>query len=204
MAEPSTAVPGEREIAAEWHRRRTRQSWVIVAILVVAGVFDAISGNPVDALLLIGVGILLGVLPGNPEPGRTREPSMRSRSQLVIASGAGTVAFAAVVGTFKRHSWPMTAAILVPGIGALALAWSGSRQRRPGPPLRLPQVLPWIAVAVSLGIFELVNLLLQPGLTIDSYDHPTLSVLWDGASGGLGDSIGLLVWITLGIYLVDR
>ena len=184
--------------------RTSGQAQVIVVILILAVVFDAISGNPVDALLLIGVGILLGLFPGDPEPEPTAEPSIRSRSRRVIVAGLAAVGFATVVGTFERHSWPMTAGILIPGIGALALAGTGAQQRRPGPPLELRQLLPWITVAVSLGIFELVNLLLQPGLTIDSYDHPTLSVLWDGASGGLGDSIGLLAWITLGVYLVDR
>ena len=184
--------------------RSSGQAQVIVIILIVAGVFDAISGNPVDALLLLGVGILLGLYPGDPETDRTAEPSMRSRSRMVIAAGIGAVGFAAAVGTFERHSWPMTLGILVPGVAGLTLAWSGARQRHPGPVLRLRQLLPWIGVALSLAIFELVNLLLQPGLTIDSYDHPTLSVLWDGASGRVGDSIGLLAWITLGAYLVDR
>lgn len=59
-------------------------------------------------------------------------------------------------------------------------------------------------MALGVAGFELVNLFLQPGLTIDSYDHPTLSVLWEATGTGVGETLALLAWLAVGVYLVDR
>jgi len=184
--------------------RVTRHAGLIVFILLLAGVFDAISGNPVDAVLLVAVGALLAVFPDRP----VYVPSgagHRVRLGTLAVAVAAAAAFAIVVGRFERYTWPVTIGVLVPGITALTFVWRGTRRRDPGPRLELRQVAPWMAVFVALGLFELVNLLLQPGLTIDSYDHPTLSVLSDAIlDGHLGRSLGLFVWLLLGVYLVDR
>jgi hypothetical protein len=209
MAEP-------RELESEWvddyttdvvarpPRRLTRQSGLIVFILVVAGIFDALSGNPIDSILLIAVGLALAWFPDGPVPqqGMLRQ---RLRTGGLVAALALATAFAIVVGTFERYTWPTTIGVLAPGVTGLTLAWRGTRRRDPGPRLDVRQVLPWMVVFVTLGLFELTNLLLQPGLTIDSYDHPTLSVLSDEVmTGHLGRSVGLFVWLLLGAYLLDR
>ena len=186
-------------------RRWTRQPVLVVAILIVAGVFDAISGNPVDAILLVAVGVLLAVFPDAPAATETALTGPRWRVGSIVAVLALATAFALVVGAFERYTWPMTIGVLVPGVTGLVFAWRGTRRRDPGPTLRLHQVLPWMAVFVTIGLFELTNLLLQPGLTIDSYDHPTLSVLSDMVlNGHFGRSLGLFLWLLLGAYLLDR
>ncbi|OFW66218.1 MAG: hypothetical protein A2Z12_00595 [Actinobacteria bacterium RBG_16_68_21] len=183
---------------------RTRQAMLVVFILIVAGVFDAISGNPVDAVLLVSVGVLLAVFPDDAETSGEREGSRR-RLGAVVATLALAGAFAIVVGSFERYTWPMTIGVLVPGVTALSVAWRGDHHRDPGPRLARRLVVAWMVVFVALGLFELTSLLLQPGLTIASYDHPTLSVLSDTVlNGHLGRSFGLFVWMVFGAYLLDR
>jgi hypothetical protein len=192
------------EPRADAPRGITRQSALIVFILVVAGIFDALSGNPIDSVLLISVGVLLAVFPEAPAPGEVAERA-GFRTGGIVAAAAIAAAFAIVVGGFERSTWPTTIGVLVPGVTGLTLAWRGTRHRDAGPRLAFRQVLPWMVVFVALGLFELTNLLLQPGLTVDSYDHPTLSVLSDTLlSGHLGRSLGLMAWLLFGAYLLDR
>lgn len=204
MTDPP-GVESERRIESSTAATpRTRQALLVVFILVVAGVFDAISGNPVDSILLFSVGVLLAVFPDGREPDSTRARPRRRLGVITIAVTLAT-AFAIVVGGFERHTWPVTIGVLVPGVTALTLAWRAPSGHDPGPKLELGQVFPWMAVFIVLGLFELANLLLQPGLTIDSFDHPTLSVLSDTVlSGHPGRSVGLLVWLLMGAYLIDR
>jgi len=184
-------------------RGPTRQSALIVFILVVAGVFDALSGNPVDAVLLVSVGVLLAVFPEG-TPGDIGERP-RLRVGGIAAALAVAAAFAIVVGGFQPGTWPATIGVLIPGVAALGVAWRGSRRREAGPRLEFRQVFPWMVVFVCLGLFELTNLLLQPGLTVDSYDHPTLSVLSDSLlQGHLGRTFALMAWLLFGAYLLDR
>jgi hypothetical protein len=66
-------------------------------------------------------------------------------------------------------------------------------------------VVAWLAIFVGLSLWELINLLLQPSFTTDSYAHPTLSVLSDPfLASPVGRAIGLFLWLVLGWYLVDR
>jgi len=184
--------------------RVTRQSGLIVFILVVAGVFDAISGNPVDAVLLISVGVLLAAFPQAPAAGEIAS-GPRLRVGGIVTALAIAAAFAIVVGGFEPGTWPTTIGVLVPGVTGLTVAWRGTRRRDAGPRLEFRQVFPWMVVFVCLGLFELTNLLLQPGLTVDSYDHPTLSVLSDSLlAGHLGRSLALMAWLLFGGYLLDR
>jgi len=185
-------------------RRRSRQSLLVVLILVVAGLFDTLSGgNPVDSSLLVAVGVLLAVFPDGPSPREAQ--GIQVRLGAVATAFSLALAFAIVVGGFERQTWPITIGVLGPGIAALILAWRGTRRRDAGPRLEPRLVLPWIVLFVTLGLFELTNLLLQPGLTIDSFDHPTLSVLSDSLlTGHVGRSAGLFVWLLMGAYLLDR
>jgi len=184
-----------------------RAAWprlLTIGILFLAGFFDAISGNPVDAVLLGGVAMLLWRYPDPAAPVRGDEPTPRLRLRLVVVAALGALGYAAIVGGLGRYTWPMTLGVLAPGLGGLVLAWRGRRRRDPGPSLRIGQVVPWLAVALGVAGFELVNLFLQPGLTIDSYDHPTLSVLWEATGTGVGETLALLAWLGVGVYLVDR
>ena len=200
MAEHTISARSIRDRAGS----RDRAAQVVVTILVIAGFFDAISGNPIDAALLVGVAALLWYHPEDRDPAQVTDPSRRYRVRIIIAGGLIAIAFAVVVGKFGRYTWPTTLGILIPGAIGLSVAWRGTRRRDPGPRLTVRQVVPWLLLGLTLAVFELVNLLLQPGLTIDSFDHPTLSVLWEATAEGIGDTLALLTWLALGAYLIDR
>jgi hypothetical protein len=56
-----------------------------------------------------------------------------------------------------------------------------------------------------LGLWELTQLLLQPSLTTDSWRHPTISVLSDPIlASHPGRTIGLILWLLFGWFLLDR
>lgn len=58
---------------------------------------------------------------------------------------------------------------------------------------------------VALGLWELLQLLQQPSFRTDSFDHPTISVLSDRyLASYLGRSIGLLLWLGIGWFLLRR
>jgi hypothetical protein len=119
---------------------------------------------------------------------------------------AAAIAFAAIVGTFGRYSWPATVAIILPGTAALLITWRGPLRHRAEPgPTPLVGIVAWASVFVALALWELTSLLLQPSLTTDSYAHPTLSVLTDPAlATHPGRSIALFAWLALGGFLILR
>jgi len=197
----------------------------VIVILILAGIFDGLSGNPVHAVLLIGVGLVLartsteGQAPSTGEmagaidgrDGRrlgmgqaSSEPahaSERTAFGLVVV-----VLYAAIVGSFARYSWPATIAVVVPGLLGLVLVWREPVVSGPEPaPIGRRGARAWGTVFVTLGLWELTNLLLQPSLEVGSHAHPTLSVLMDPVlSLHVGRSISLFLWLVLGWYLVRR
>ena len=63
----------------------------------------------------------------------------------------------------------------------------------------------WAAVFITLGLWELTMLLLQPTLKTDSWPHPTLSTLMDPVlASHPGRTISICVWVALGWVLVRR
>jgi hypothetical protein len=63
----------------------------------------------------------------------------------------------------------------------------------------------WASVFIALGVWELVALLLQPTLIIESYAHPTISAVMDPILvSHAARSVFLLLWLAVGWYLVDR
>ena len=122
---------------------------------------------------------------------------------LVVALSA---VFAAVVGSFPRYSWPTTAAIVAIGTGAVALAWRGPLVARPDTGrLPRPGVLAWVAVLVAGALWELQALLLQPSLTADSWQHPTISTLTDPVlSTHLGRTAIMFAWLLAGWFLLRQ
>jgi hypothetical protein len=196
----------------------------VVVIFVLAGAFDLLSGDfLVHGLVLLAVAAALlwdsvrgrrhDAPPSSeastgelvtPRPGFPA--AIRARRRFSWAFAVPALLYAAVVGTFARYSWPASIAVLVPAGAAVAVAW-----RRPSPeawsttPVGRRYVLAWAAVFVSLALWELAALLLQPSLTVSSYDHPTVSVLMDSVLGSsIGRSVFLALWLGVGSVLLER
>jgi hypothetical protein len=124
----------------------------------------------------------------------------------VAALLAGGAAFAGVVGSFSRYSWPTTAAVIGAGTVVVLIGWHGPLRARP-PAGRLPVAgtLAWVVVLVAGCLWELGALLQQPSLTTDSYSHPTISTLTDPLlAAAPGRAVLLLGWLAFGWYLVER
>ena len=181
----------------------------VVIILLLAGFFDSISGNPIHGVVLGTVALVLAFdAERNAEMARPDGPGvavLRTAWGRALLIGVAAL-YAVSAGTFGRYSWQATLAILLPGVTALALAWRGPPPGAPKPvrPQRRA-VLPWAAVCVALALWELAALLMQPTLTTDSYAHPTISVLSDPAlASHPGRSVIMFVWLCVGGYLVRR
>jgi len=195
----------------------------IVVILLLIAVFTAISGRPVNGLLLAVVAVCLAwdnartrrrvVIPAPAAAAgltaaRPREPliAARRRRPATAAVAAAGLVFAAVVGSFARYSWPATVSVIGLAAAVVAAGWQGpSRSRRdPGELPRRGTAL-WAGLLVATGLWELSALFLQPGLDTTSSAHPTISALTDPllTSHG-GRSVVLAVWVAAGWFLVRR
>ncbi len=202
----------------------------VIVILVLAGTFDWLSGNPIHSILLLaaafalardasirrraefakaagGPGLAGGHAPGGAETGARAVPFRAAFGDLSPrAVVIGAAAFAVIVGWFQRYSWPATATVVGVAAAGLALGWEEPPREASGPvPLRASGVLAWASVFVGLALWELATLLLQPSLTTDSYAHPTLSVVTDPILATRpGRSIILFLWLMFGWFLVQR
>lgn len=198
----------------------------VVWILLAIAFFTSISGKPVDGVLMLIVAVGLAwdagrrargrraahVAEGPADPGRPAEsrPASRAggrRRVLAVATLlAGGAAFAGVVGSFTRYSWPATAAIISLGTVVVLIGWHGPlRRRQVRGRLPVAGTLVWAVVLVFGCLWELAALLLQPSITTDSYAHPTISTLTDPVlATSPGRSLLLAAWLALGWYLVDR
>jgi hypothetical protein len=187
--------------------------WVLLAIAF----FTSISGKPVDGVLMLIVAVGLAWDAGRralrhpeaeeaPAPARTDRLAGRRRRFAVIALLAGAVAYAGVVGSFSRYSWPATAGIIGLGTVVVLIGWHGPVRARPdGGRLPVPGALAWLVVLVAGCLWELSALLQQPSLTADSSAHPTISTLTDPLlATSSGRSVILLAWVACGWYLVER
>jgi hypothetical protein len=133
-------------------------------------------------------------------------PSRRRRAVLAVTWLAGGALYAAVVGSFSRYSWPATAGVVALGATVVLIGWPGPLRPRPDPGrLPLPGTALWGGLLVAGGLWELGALVQQPGLTVSSSAHPTISTLTDPLlSSHGGRSIALAVWLLLGWLLVER
>jgi hypothetical protein len=191
----------------------------VVWILLAIAFFTAISGKPVDGVLMLLVAVCLAWDAGRRAVRQTgaddaavaqawpaRVRGGRRRLVAVSALLAGGVAFAGVVGSFSRYSWPVTAFIIGLGTIVVLIGWHGPVRTRPADG-RLPVAgtIAWIAVLVAGCLWELGALLQQPSITTDSYAHPTISTLTDPVlATSPGRSVVLLAWLAFGWYLVER
>ena len=253
---PTHMQPGAEHDEPRGNRgtHRTTPGWrrllwppdLIAGILLLAALFDWMSGNAVHALFLGCIGVALGrervqrrrageapppAIPdpveedgvGGPVVGGTllvgsdgavtlSESSDRSLARAagaryrVAVFAAGGIAFAIVVASFSRYSWPATVAVASLGAAVVAWGWQTPREGRPSraEPARRG-VIAWAAVLVVGGLWELSALLLQPSLTTDSPTHPTISVLTDPLlASHAGRAFVLLLWLASGWYLVQR
>ena len=193
----------------------------VIICLLVAALFDELSGNPLHFLVLVGTAVALAVararervalgtaerpvgLWGDPPEllGRMRSVLARSSIPLLLIPAA---AFALVVGWFGRYSVVPTLAVAAVGAVGIALSWHGPLGEEPLEPVERSGKVLWMLVIVALSAWELTNLFLQPTLSTNSYRHPTLSVLSDPFLGThFGRGLALLLWLRIGWGLLRR
>jgi len=179
----------------------------VVIILVLAGFFDMISGNPIihGVVLFAAAGAIVGDAIARRGAGQQlRKPAARPRTSLYVVGIM--IGYAVVVGEFTRYSWPASIAVAIPAVGAVAYAWRTSPPKRPeAEQVGVFGAIVWASVFIALGVWELAALLLQPTLIIESYDHPTISAVMDPILvSHAARSVFLLLWLAVGWYLVDR
>lgn len=196
----------------------------VIPVLMLAGFFDLISGDPVvHGTLLFTVALALGL---DDFRRRRRErsgvaadgsgsdaPATSSRFRRAVAHVQRSpvalmvgLSYVVVVGTFARYSWPASLAVFAPAALGIGVAWQGPQR----PPLEHQSfersgAFVWAAAFVALGLWELTNLFLQPSLTRGSQAHPTISVLMNPAlATHAGRSIFLAAWLAFGLFLLER
>jgi hypothetical protein len=131
----------------------------------------------------------------------------RLRRPLVILAGlACGAAYALVVGSFSRFSWPATVPVVALGTVVVMIGWRERRRVRPVPgPLPVAGTALWGGVFVAGCLWELTSLLQQPNLETGSYTHPTISTLTDPVLASMaGRAVVLAAWLGLGWFLVER
>lgn len=143
------------------------------------------------------------------QPASPAAPRPASRSRLWLGRCGwltAALAYVAVVGSFKRYSWPATLSVAALGCLMVAIGWQGplrQRARLTGQALRRAWL--WAVVLVAGGLWELSSLVQQPHLTTDSYAHPTISALTDPLlTTHPGRSLALGVWLLIGVFLAGR
>jgi hypothetical protein len=191
----------------------------VVAVLLLIALCTAISGKPLDGVLMVAVAALLifdtarirlrGTRPDTAATARPDEPrnsGRRGQTWAGLAVVAACGLYAAFVGSFSRYSWPATAAVVAVGCLVVAMGWQGPLRHRAeltGTAQRRSWL--WGVIVVGGGSWELSSLLQQPHLTTDSYAHPTISALTDPLlAGHPGRSLVLGAWLFVGWLLVSR
>jgi hypothetical protein len=118
----------------------------------------------------------------------------------------GGLLYAVLAASFPRFSWPATVAVISLGAAVVLAGWRGPVRARPVVG-RLPRrgLAAWGAVLAAGGMWELWSLFQQPGFSVTSYAHPTISALTDPVlAAEPGRAVVLAGWLLLGWYLVRR
>ncbi len=93
----------------------------------------------------------------------------------------------------------------MPGIAALVLASRSRWRAAPSEPLDRGGAGLWVTALTALGLFELLNFVLQPDRLTGSADHPTLSTLFnDVVVTHPRQALALTLWFLAGWWLVER
>jgi hypothetical protein len=215
-------------LAASLRRLPRGLAHPVALTFVLAAYFSYVSGDTVRAAYLLAVGLALAwdrarraagapaaAAPGSHHggPGRlavfSPESAERRRAamnRLLIPAALAAAAYALVVGSLQRYSWPATIAVCLPAAAGVIVAWwvsagSGTEPER----LSRPGVAAWAVVWVGASVWELTALYLQPSLSTDSPAHPTLSYLADPVLASFpGRAVVLFGWLALGWYLARR
>jgi hypothetical protein len=181
--------PGLRSERIERRVSEGAPAWVsraldpVVGILLLAGLFDGMAGNPIHALVLAGAGLgLVAVPPSVPDArgplAATGEPVGRSGRRWWWVALPVAAAYGVVAGGLDRYTWPVTFAILVPGVAVLVIG-SRSRRKATAEPGGTGGSAPWVIALVALGVFDVV------------VGHPE-------------QAVALGVWLLAGWWLVER
>ncbi|HEU5002376.1 MAG TPA: hypothetical protein VFW71_06300 [Actinomycetota bacterium] len=184
----------------------------VVWIFVLAGTFEVLTGDPsLHATLLYAVAAVLVVdsvrrrVGGRPAPQDSRPAAPPRSPRVTVLLLAAGVAFGVIVGTFRRYTLPVTVAIWVPGALAVVWAWRVPSRASSAPRLTGFGIAAWAGLFATVGIWELVALLFQPSLSVNSPGHPTLSTLLDPVLGHpLGRMVAIGAWLAAGWFLVER
>jgi hypothetical protein len=124
-----------------------------------------------------------------------------------VALVAGAVGLAGLGASFPTHGWPSTITVLIPTVVLLVLAIrprSSSSARRTSAALRRGLILWSVLLAAALA-WEAYAFVRQPDWSRPSYDHPTISTLFDPVlEQGPLRIVGWLVWLGVGWRLVTR
>jgi hypothetical protein len=193
----------------------------VIICLLVAALFDELSGNPLHFLVLVGTAVALAIararermalgtaerpvgLWGEPPMVLARVRSGLARSSIPLLL-IPAVLFALVIGWFGRYSVVPSLAVAAVGAFGIALAWHGPLRDEPLERVERSGKVLWMLVIVALSVWELTNLFLQPTLSTNSYRHPTISVLSDPLlRTHLGRWVALVLWLRIGWGLLRR
>jgi hypothetical protein len=173
--------------------------WFVLAATCV----HVIRQNVVDVLVFSGTAVLI-VVDGRRHDTHPVPVVDRVRTPLIAVVCA---AYLLLVLPLSRTAWPLAAAVVVPGLLALAAVWRVGRsplQLASRPDRGLGRAwLSWPVLLVVGCLFELVNFALQPNPQTDSYAHPTISALVDPLLGWApARAVVAAVWLAIGFWLV--
>ena len=175
-----------------------------IVIIILAGLVHLGRGAEVDGLVFVTIGVALIVAelrdrPAQSQPAR-REPL---GTQWILLGVLLCLSYGVLVGGWSLASAPVILAVAVPGLLILPLAWRVGPPRhaeRPGPARWL-----WAGVLVLVCLWELFSFLSQPDPQTDSYDHPTLSAIFNPLFGSSTiRTVVLVAWLGIGMWLAHR
>ncbi len=173
-----------------------------VLVLIVAGIVHIIRRNPFDTILFFGTVavIVLDRLRRTPAPVPAARIGLSGGRRGVAA--VGLVLYAVIAGGWQLNTWPMKAALIVPGL--LSAAVIAARRVEDADAPRVGRGwIGWVAIGVAIALWELTSFILQPNPIDPSYAHPTISAIvsvWLDAWPGR--SIFLLLWSAGGFWLI--
>jgi hypothetical protein len=176
-----------------------------ILIIISAGLVHLGRGAEVDGLVFVSIGVALIVaeLRDRPAERAVSRPPDSLGPQWILLGALLCLGYGVVVGGWAIGSVPVILAVSVPGLLILPLAWRvgpAPRGAKPGPEKWL-----WAGIMVLVCLWELFSFLSQPDPQTDSYDHPTLSAIFNPAfESPTVRTIVLIAWLAIGMWLARR